>query len=54
MDFWTQNSWIVPLTTISFELWYSPLTDGVCVGDLKLENIIIRKLRVKNKNKIEF
>jgi hypothetical protein len=36
MDFWTQNSWIVPLIAISLWIWYSPLIDGVCVRDWKL------------------
>jgi hypothetical protein len=36
MKFWTQNSWIAPLIAILYGLCYGPLTDGVCVKDLKL------------------
>jgi hypothetical protein len=36
MDFWTQNSWIILLTTISLWTMIHSLIDGVCVKDLKL------------------
>jgi hypothetical protein len=36
MDFWTQNSWTILLTTISLWTMIHWLIDGVCVNDLKL------------------
>jgi hypothetical protein len=50
MDFWTQNSWNVPLTTIFFSgLWYGPSIDGVCVEDLKLVRYHNKEVKCKKK-----
>jgi len=55
MDFWTQNSWTILLTTIFFYgLWYGPLINGVCVRDLKLIRYHNEEAKVKKKEIIEF